>query len=183
MKRAATLLAVLGALAVGCATYDVAYDFDPQADFRRLGTYGWFPGPQPDTGDPRLDNTIVDSRIRAAVDTHLATKGYKKDFADKADFLVAYHAAINHKLDIATVDRYYGPGPRWAGMVVTDTTVREWDQGTLILDVVDRRSRKLLWRGSVQAQVTNRASPAERTERVRAAVAQMLEKFPPPEAR
>ncbi len=178
--RPALLFALLG-LASACSTIEVSYDFDPATDFQRLRTYAWLPGPQPETGNPRLDNTIIDSRIRGSVDTLLAGRGYQKALPARADFLVAYHAAIDRKLDIQAINRYYGAGPRRGGLVVTDTVVREYDAGTLLLDVVDRRSRKLLWRGSVQARITNQASPAERTERVRNAVTQLLEKFPPPE--
>ncbi len=174
---------VVAAVAVSCTPFRVAYDFDPSADFGALRSYAWLPGLQPPTGDPRVDNSIVDSRIRAAVDTRLAAMGYAKDFPERADFLVAYHAAVAEKIDVETIDRYYGPGPRWAGVVVTDTVVTEYEEGTLLLDVVDRGSRKLLWRGSVQARLDRQASPAERSGRVQVAVDEMLARFPPPETR
>ena len=174
----------MGLLAAGCAGVEIGYDYDASADFGRLRSYAWLPGPQPETGDPRLDNTIIDSRIRSAVDTTLAARGYQKDLPSCADFLVAYHAGIDRELEIDTIDRYYGPGPgpRLRGPVmVTETVVRDYDQGTLLLDVLEGRSRALLWRGSAQARLTRRASPAERKARVDDAVARLLAKFPPPE--
>lgn len=83
----------------------------------------------------------------------MGSKGKKKKAAtERADFLVRYHAALDRKIDGSTIDRYYGP--RLGGPAVSETVVREYDEGTLLLDMVDRQTGRLLWRGSAQARVT-----------------------------
>jgi len=96
---------MLGFLAGGCATISVSSDYDPNAHFAGLETYDWA-GPQPITGDPRLDSDILHSRIRSAVERELAAKGYHKISGGNPDFKVAYHVGLEEKLDVTTFTYY-----------------------------------------------------------------------------
>ena len=134
-----------------------------------------------------MNNPLVSSRIEAAVDETLAAKGYTKASAASADFMVGYHAALEGKVDVQTVDRYYGYGyggwygryGRGGGAVVSNTHVREYNEGTLIIDVVDKSSNELVWRGAAQAEAHQDVSPQERQARVTDAIEAILEDFPP----
>ena len=64
-------------------------------------------------------------------------------------------------------------------MYVQDTYVREYDEGTLIIDIVDAGSNELVWRGAAQGEVNLAASPQEREQRAQDAVQRILEDFPP----
>ena len=103
----------------------------------------------------------------------------------EGDFGVGYRGSIQEKIDVQTIDRYYGYGPGWGqygpgyGGIATETYVDQYDEGTLIIDVVDNRSRKLVWRGSTSARVREDETPAKRTERTQAAVDAILAEFPP----
>src|SRR5687768_8424569 len=90
--------------AAGCATVDVSTDYDRDVKFENLKTYAWVPGWTPRINDPRLDSTLLDTRVRNAVESTLRSKGYQKAGSDKADFWVSYQAAINEKLDVNTID-------------------------------------------------------------------------------
>jgi hypothetical protein len=57
--------------------------------------------------------------------------------------------------------------------------VREYDEGTLLLDVLQSGSGALLWRGSGVATVREKSTPEKRTKRINAAVKKILERFPP----
>jgi hypothetical protein len=184
------LAALLGAVSGGCATLEVQTEFDPRADFSGFETWVWMPREPPATGDPRLDNAILHSRIRAVVEEQLALQGFRKLASGTPDFLVSFHAAIDQRLDVSTVDRSYprhGGGPyggagRWGGGWVhsSETRVREYELGSLILDIADNRTRDLVWRGFAQAEVGQRSQDqARRDERLREAVRRMLEQFPP----
>jgi hypothetical protein len=179
MNRVVALLVATVAVG-GCSTVKVQTDYDPGADFARLQSYAWLPDPRPPTGDPRIDSTLLDSRIRSAVDSQLATRGFRQVSPDQADFLVAYHVALETKLDVDTIHHGYGYGRgRWYGGVSTSTRVSEYEQGTLLLDFVDPKTRQLLWRGSASARLRSKSSPEKSQERVNQAVAAMLKRFPP----
>ena len=42
-----------------------------QTDFTAYGSYNWVPDSEKPTGDPRLDNALLDTRVRNAVDGEL----------------------------------------------------------------------------------------------------------------
>jgi len=143
-------------------------------------TYAWLA--QPEGGDPRVNNDLVATRVINAVDEALSAKGYAK-VQRGADFLVGWHLSLQGKVDVTTVNSYYGYGyGRWrrGGVAVAQNTrVREYDEGTLIIDIVDAASNELVWRGSAQGEVHAQASSEERSERVRSAVQKVLADYPP----
>jgi hypothetical protein len=49
-------------------------------------TYDWLPEPQETTGDKRIDNSVINVRIRIAVASQLQLKGYTKPLSGKPDF-------------------------------------------------------------------------------------------------
>jgi hypothetical protein len=179
MNRVLALLVTAAAMG-GCSTLKVNTDYDPAADFARLQSYAWLPDPRPPTGDPRLDSSLLDARVRRAVDSQLAARGHREVSPDEADFLVTYHVALETKLDVETIHHGYGYGwGRWYGGMGGSTRVREYEQGTLLLDFVDPKTRLLLWRGSASARIRPSNSPEESQKRSDEAVAAMLKRFPP----
>ncbi len=94
--------------------------------------------------------------------------------------LVGYHVSTRQKLDVRTVDSHYGYGhwPRRRS-VVTTTEVREYEQGTLVIDIVDAARDMLVWRGAGEARLRSDPTPEQMSQRVREAVAEILGRFPP----
>ena len=177
-------------LASGCSTLEVSYDYDPKADFKGLSSYAWLDEPQKPTGDPRIDgNTILRDRIHEAVNTELRARGYREVSSD-ADFLVAYHVSLDRRQSVQTLNNYYGYGPGWgygygasyrpgywAG--APETYVYEYEEGTLILDIVNPEDRQLMWRGSATDEVSFKSTPEKDQAQLNKAVQELLEHFPP----
>jgi hypothetical protein len=180
MKRVAIIACATLALAA-CAAIEVSSDWNPAADFSRLHSWAWLPQARPVSGDPRLDSALLDQRIRSAVEGELGARGFAKAEATAADFLVAYHVALERKLVATTIDDYYGGVGyhHWPRPGYSQTYVHEFEVGTLMLDVLDPRSRELIWRGTAQAEIIPDATPEEREARVREGVRRILERFPP----
>jgi len=183
-SRSMLVLLVLSALTLACSGIVVDSDYDPSADFTQLRTWSWLPHAGK-SDDPRLDNALLDSRIRAAVKSELDTKGYTLATSGTPDFQVTYHVSVEGKLDVNTVYRDYPRGGygrvghHRGGWGYAETSVREYDEGTLLLDVLQSGSGALLWRGSGVATVREESSPENRTKRINAAVKKILERFPP----
>lgn len=169
-------MAVLIASLAGCSTLSVTTDFDPKADFSRAKTYDWEWGKQKQTGDPRIDNAILDKRIRHIVDEELKARGYAQDTSGAATYLVGYHAAIRNELSVTHVNDYYGYQSAWQGSYVD---VDAYEKGSIILDIVDARSGELIWRGWAEDTVEEGRSPEKSEANIRNAVKKMLERFPP----
>lgn len=183
------LLALLASFAAGCSTLEVGYDFDPKADFSGLSTYAWLDKPQKPTGDPRIDgNTILRDRVHLAVNTELEARGFRK-VEKNPDFLVAYQVTLDRQRSVQTLNSYYGYGPGWgygygaayrpfwAG--TPDTYVYEYDEGTLILDIVNPKDKELMWRGSATDEVNFKSTPEKNQAQIDKAVHELLVHFPP----
>ena len=189
-EMARALVIVMAALVAGCSSIETSYDYDPKANFAGLKTYEWLKEPQKLTGDPRIDgNTILANRIHEAVDTELAARGFRKVSSDP-DFLVAYHVSLDKRRSVQTLNSYYGYGPGWgygygasyrpgywAG--APETYVYEYEEGTLILDIVNPENKELIWRGSAQDEVHFKSTPEKDQTQLNEAVHKILEKFPP----
>jgi hypothetical protein len=167
-------------MVAGCSSIEVGTDYDPDANFAALRTYAWLPEQDRLVGPNRIYDTLLDSRVRRAVDRGLAAKGYAKRTADDADFLVAYHAGIETKLNVRAVNASFGYGEGlWGNELGPGADVREYDEGTLMLDILNNEERMLVWRGSASVEVSDSDNPDKRTQRIDEAVKRMLERFPP----
>jgi hypothetical protein len=62
---------------------------------------------------------------------------------------------------------------------VTTTYVRQYEEGTLVLDIVNAKSNQLMWRGSAQAEINRQLKPEEREKRLQEAIGKILAQFPP----
>jgi hypothetical protein len=168
---------LLVCLAACAPAIKVGQDYDPAAKLDGLHTWAWQPGfPRP-TGDPRLDSGLLNERIQSALESGLATKGFSPAAVDEADFLVAYHVAIESKLDARTMYTGYGPYRGWGGGATT--IVDQYEQGTLLVDFIDPKTHNVIWRGTAQSRVQESRDPEERQARVQAAVDKLLAQFPP----
>jgi len=169
---------LVAVMLVACSSIRVTVDYDPNEDFSTYRTFAWLPeGPQP-TGDYRVDNDLIDSRIRAAVRRSLRSKGFTQVLEGVPDFYVVYHLSIESKLDVYSVNRGYIDYYGW-GWSVPETRVREYEEGTLVIDIADPRDKELVWRGVGQGRVRQQSTPEKTTAEVNAAVAEILAAFPP----
>jgi hypothetical protein len=180
MKRIHPLswfLTLLMASASACASPKVGYDYDHSASFTAYHTYGWVPGKQEATGDKRLDNALVDARIRHAVEAQLRSKGYTSSVDGKPDFYVAYHVGMKDMMKGASTQNYIGD--RAHGTYTTLSDIQPYKEGTLLIDIVDAASNQLVWQASALAEVHPGMTPDERNERIGSVVRAMLSPFPP----
>jgi len=185
MRRLIVLLALgVVLMTAGCSQVLVQTDFDQTANFAALKTYEWYAAEPPVSGDVQSDYPMLDMRVRTAVDTELDAKGYTKVETDP-DFFVIYHAAVAREIEVSTTStavhppgyygwRYVAP-PVW----VNQTVARTYNKGTLILDVVDARNEKLIWRGAVEGEVDQAVTQQQRKAIVKEAVNKILAEFPP----
>jgi hypothetical protein len=148
----------------------VSSHVDRGTDFARYRTYAWGPADALPTGDPRLDGSpTFKDQLQGEVDRQLSLKGITLASAGQPDVLIHYHAAASERLDVSGLDQNYAYGGE----------VREFDAGTILIDVVDARTQRLIWRGWAQGALTDMLDDDEAmTRRLREAVRQMLAQLP-----
>lgn len=170
-------LAVLAIAAAGCATtMTVSSHVESGLDVSHYRTYDWGPADALPTGDPRLDKSpFFQDHMQGAVEKALAGKGFERAASAGPDLLIHYHANIARRFDVNTVDRRYG----YCSNNGCGTGVSEYEAGTLVLDIVDARTNRVIWRGWAQDSIERALGDPDRmAEQIDEAVSRMMVMFP-----
>lgn len=186
LMRTAVLVLVVLVLFGGCSTLTVKTDYNPEYDFTDLKTYAWLEGDKP-SDDIRINNSLVINRVVTAVDKELKAKGYQLVDKDQADFYVNWFGGIENKIRQETINTYYGGmGYGYGGWgyggyrpAHSRTYNVEYQEGILIIDIVDNKDKQLVWRGTGQDYVEEKGTPEKMTAGINQAVTQILSDFPP----
>lgn len=134
--------AMLALALTGCATLRVNSFLDRDADFARYRSYAWSTADDFSTGDPRLDNNrFFSQRVEEAVNMQLIGRGFERTSPSAADLLVHIHARVDQRIDAGAIDRQY------RRCDVEDCGPQVYEAGTLLVDLIDRRTNRLAWRG------------------------------------
>lgn len=171
----AVLAACAAALVACAATMTVSSHVERGLDFSRYRSFSWGPADALPTGDPRLDqNPFFKDHVQGAVEKQLALRGLPVTAGD-ADLVVHYHANVSRRINPNQADRAYGYCP--SGDCLPAPI--EYEAGTLVLDVVDARTNRLVWRGWAQMGVENLLHDADRMAvTIDRAVTRMLQRLP-----
>jgi hypothetical protein len=173
-----TAIAILAVSVSACATMMVSSHVRRDVDFAQYRTFDWGPADALPTGDPRLDaNPFFNDHMQGAVEKQLAARGIELSSSGVPDLLIHYHANVTQRVDVNRIDQQYGY------CYAEDCRVRvtEYEAGTLVLDVVDFRTNRVVWRGWVQASFVDVIDNPDRLERmINKAVERMLDQFARP---
>src|SRR5204862_1367540 len=102
-------------------------------------------------------------------------RGYERAESGTPDLLVHYHASITSRIDVNRIDRQYG----YCYDPMCETRVFDYEAGTLVLDFVDARTNRVIFRGWAQGTVQEMLDKGDVTaKRIDEAVGQILERFP-----
>jgi hypothetical protein len=167
-----------GALAVtGCTTMSVSSHVQSGIDFAQYRTYDWGPADALPTGDPRLDkNPFFQDHVMGAVEKLMAARGYVRSTSRMPDLLIHYHASINQRIDVYGVDQEHG----YCYDDDCKVRVNDYEAGTLVLDIVDTRTNRVIWRGWARDSVEDVLNNEDRMARkINEAVTRMLARLPP----
>lgn len=161
MTRWLPMAAVAGLLALGgCATGpDVRVDYDRTADFTAYKTFGFASPLGTDRGGYQ---SVVSQHLKAATQREMEARGMRLD-TSAPQLLVNFNAALSDKLRVTSTPSmsvgYYGyrGGLYSAWPLYNDyTTVSQYKEGTLNIDVVDAARKQLVWEGVVTDSVTQK---------------------------
>lgn len=180
-------IALLTLYLAGCSSLTVNHDFNQQADFSKLKTYNWLPFPK----DMKV-NELNRARFITSVEVNLASKGLSQN-SSNPDFMIATHFGRENKIDITNWGYSYAPNNYYTGygyrhpshyggtgaVTTGGVSVYEYEQGTLILDFIETKTKQLIWRATAKSIISPASTPEKQTKRINSAVAKILESFPP----
>jgi hypothetical protein len=166
------LSTALAVMTAGCSTMTVTADHDFQVDFGAYTSFALFERPAKERRGAQMSD-LVDGRIASSVAADLSSKGLAAAAPNDADILVTFYTAVTRRV-VVNGGGWYGYRWRyWGGGMVS---VNSYPEGSLVIDVIDRRSRELVWRG-VGAGAFSKMNPTD--EQVAKKVARVLRDFPP----
>ena len=170
-SKIATSIGLTLVLAVISFAQQVKSDYDHNVNFGQYKTYSW---EKIQTQDP-----LVVDRIKAAVNSTLAAKGWTEVPSGGDVEVFAVETTRNQQ----TLDTFYngfGGGRRWGfggGFGNATTTVETYKVGTLVIDLFDAKTEKLIWRSSSSDTLSNNAD--KNTKNLDKGVNKMFKHFPP----
>ena len=170
--KTAVLSTYLAVMTAACSTMTVTADHDSQVDFGAFRSFSLFERPAKERRGPQMSD-LVDGRIAGSIAADLSSKGLASTKPGDADILVTFYTAVSRRV-VVNGGGWYGYRWRyWGGGM---TYVNSYPEGTLVIDVIDRRSRELVWRG-VGAGAFSKMNPTD--EKVQKKVSRVLRDFPP----
>ena len=174
---------VLAAALAGCSSLKVNTEYDPAAPYASYKTYAWVAnGPGPEEA-PAIRNPIVQAQVVAAVDRELAKKGFTLTRPEaNPDLLVSVHGWSQQRIEVTNYGYSYGGayayGPYRPVPVTAGADVRTYTDGTMLLDFIDAKARKLVWRGTASDTFSSPDLGAVKRS-VDEAVRQLVDAYPP----
>lgn len=182
------LIAAVVAITIsGCSSISTETDYNTEVDFSRYQTWDWVQTDKKEEKPSLHHNGLVDQRIRNAVGDQLSVKGLAQTDQEQADLLVNYFTTFEKKVDVDTFYSSFGYYPyRWGyhhsrhSAFGTETRVREYNEGTLVVDLIDAENKQLVWRGSASDTVRKNLTPDERKQKIDETVMAILAQYPYP---
>jgi ABC-type glycerol-3-phosphate transport system substrate-binding protein len=186
LTAAAMILTAVAATTI-VAGVKVQSQSDQKFAFATLKTWAWNPSGPGDVkvwvtaeSDPAPVKRQVEPIIMQAVDEQLAKRNFTRA-EGQPDFFVTYYVLVTLGMSSQQLGQFLPSLSEWGVPPFTapTTSLKIYPEGSLVLDVAAGSTDRVVWRGVAQSEVKPDASDAERTKRVRDAVKDLLEKFPP----
>lgn len=169
------LALTLLALAAGCTTSpSIATSADPQINYQNYRTFTVVRARTP--SNPQVTPELI-RQVNESTASAFRNKGLTEVADGPADLLILPHGMIETRTDITDWGFTYGRFQRWGGYgmgVGGPYQLREYKEGTLLIDVIDGRTKELVWRGSAQAELAG----APDINRIRPAIDQIVSHYP-----
>lgn len=174
----ATALAAMAVLAGCTSTPSVRSDYDKSADFARFRTFGFL--------DQSTEaKSLAMQALEAAATREMQARGYT--LAAEPDLLVNFTGKLEDRTDVQSVPGpMYGPAWGYGGWYGApyggwnysqQVTTRHYQVGQLVMDIVDREKRLVVFQAGIEKTVTKEMLN-NREQALNEAVARMFATYP-----
>lgn len=193
----------------GCASEPAyEFDYDEYYVFTDQQTYRWYDDDSPSQDYPYRRYNSSDKRIRNTVDQVMVQRGFKEAPKGNADLWVNYYVhkkqtqtvpssqnGVSGSMSTGTYgssmtvsgqqDGAFGSvskGSRGSAVSVgysTGSSTKTYEDGTAILDIIDIRTNRTVWRGVATGRLKQGMSQGDRSKLTIQIVNELLKDFPP----
>jgi len=179
MKNMKIIIAVSLLILINACTPRV-YTVNPSNnDLSNYKTFAYLPNTNVDVPGKNYANDEVNKSIVEAVKLNLEKHGMELD-RDEPDLLVLISTSTNVELEartepvyatypyqygLGTVSPFYSPYyyrgyAAYSGVVGYNTTTYSYEEGTVVIDLIDRKTKKTVWKGIANDEVYSRTNTA-----------------------
>jgi len=180
-------LVCLSAMLAGCASIETSSWQAPSNKFPEVSTYSWAPEGLQTESDSRINREFLAPRIVSAVEAMLNEKGYHK-VEEGSSLLLKPSVQIREKEEqiVSQTDdaeseagSFHRKGKvDWEWVVPDQVNVEVYEEGTLLLTVMDAASGKTLWQGSASLRVNHGHSPQQKEQLLKKVIRTLMKPFP-----
>jgi len=172
---------------VGCSNKPyVETDYQADFNFSTLKVFN-VAETQQDTKESILISPFTLSHIHAALEAELGKRYQVAASGAASDFIVNYHVIVEEKVDPRSYDAmygyaFYGRGYHRYGSPFfygPNVGVSVYNQGSLIVDIVDAKTNKPIWRGVSEKRLSRNMAPQQQRDVLSKAVTEVIAQFPP----
>ena len=170
MKAIQFLFAVLLFTMVSCGSMvSVNADYDKKVDFSTYKTFAYYK-----TGIDKVEISDLDKkRILNSIEEVMISKGFTK--SENPDILISIFTKERERVDVYQNYGFgWGWNPYW-GMGYTN--VMTSPEGTLFIDIIDAKTKELVWQGEGSGYLTK--DTEKKDARIKEFVTRILEQYPP----
>ena len=158
----------------------VSQDYDKAVNFGQYKTFSMYQ----DVNIHDAISQLNQDRIINAIKSEMTKKGFQEN-TSSPDVLVNVVAVLKDRVDVSSTTNYYGYGgvyrPYYYGGGgaggTTNYNVRHYKDGSLIIDAVDAKTKKLVWQGIGNKEIDKPAKNPDET--IPKAIASIMAGFPP----
>lgn len=171
MKAIKFLPLLLLFVLASCSSVRVNSDYDKKANFESYKTYAYLKSAVDKAEISDLDK----KRILRSIDEAMTTKGITK--SETPDLLVSIFTKENQRVDVYNNSGFsWGFSPYW-GMGIGYSNVTTTPEGTLYIDLIDAKSKELVWQGEGSGYLTK--DTEQKDARIKEFVDKILAQYPP----
>ncbi len=175
-------------LLASCVSVRVVADYDREANFKEYKTFAFYK-----TGIDKAQISDLDKkRILNAIEGEMTRLGYTK--SQSPDLLVSIFTKEREQVDVYNNNfgwgwggawgwgwgGFYNPwmwGPGWGGAWGPNVSTRT--EGSLYIDLIDTKSKGLVWQGRGVGNLNNTKNIEKKEERIKEFVAEIMSSYPP----
>ena len=168
-----------------CQSVRVLSDYDQKANFSEYKSYAFYK-----TGIDKVQISDLDKkRILRAIETEMTSRGFVK--SETPDILINIFTKEQERVDVYNNNfgwggmggwgwggyGGWGPGYGWGwggGSMVSTST-----EGSLYIDLVDTKSKQLVWQGKGEGTLANTKNIKKKEQRIKEFVSQIMKQYPP----
>jgi hypothetical protein len=174
-------------LFASCSSVKFTADYDGDVDFtqhKTLSYYGWT------EESDKILNKFEKERIEKAFGDEFEKRGFTLAERD-GDIIVSLFIVVDQKKGATAYTNHYGGGGPYGyyggygygagwgwGMGYSSTSYQEYDYyvGTLVCDVFDSSTKKLIWQGVITGEIDD--NPKTRERNMPRVIKELMKKYP-----